>query len=147
MCKQHLDKFNDNFYCSFCDQEHQIPQDGFPKSIKIMKMIDFVIQLDPLRKKIVESFDSLRENILKYQEINPDSFIYNYFSEIRNQVDLHRDELKKEIDDKSDEIIQQLKEKEERCKLNAQKIEKVNLNELKNNDLEACKQFATLFLR
>ena len=53
---------------------------------------------------------------------------------------MHREELKKEIDDKSEEIIRKLKEKEEKCKLNAQKLEKINLNELKNDTLPYCKQ-------
>ena len=129
MCQRHL---NERFECPFCFKEHQLSLTN--------KEINETIKLDPMRKKIKDTFDNLNESIKKYQDIESDVYIYNYFYEIRNKVDLHREELKKEIDDKSEEIIQQLKVKEEKCKSNAQKIIKINLNELKNDTLQTFKQ-------
>ena len=61
--------------------------------------------LNPLRKKIKLSFEELSESIDDYEKIDPEGFVYDYFGEIRNKVDLHREELKKEVDQKSDEIL------------------------------------------
>ena len=48
--------------------------------------------------------------------------------------------MKKEIDHISDQIIQDLKEREKKCKSNLAKIEKINLDELKNVSLPSWKQ-------
>ena len=141
LCKQHLEKFKKNkFKCFFCSVTHHIPEDGFSLNKAMTKMIDSHFKLDPLRKKVTESFENLTDSIKKYEDIEPEVYIDGYFYEIRNKVDLHREELKKDIDDKSDEIIRILKEKEEKCKLNAKKIEKINLDELKQDTLPSFKQ-------
>ena len=135
LCRQHLDKFDEKFNCYFCDKEHQIPS----TNVSMTKMIDYCIQFDPLRKKIKDSFDNLNESIKEYEDIESDVYIHSYFFEIRNKVDLHREELKNEIDERSEAIIQQLKEKEEKCKLNAQKLQKLSLDEWKNKTLPILK--------
>ena len=140
MCQQHLENYEKKFKCPFCTDEHQTPNMGFFTNKSMIKMINSHIQLDPLRKKISESFDNLNESIKQYNETCSDNYIDSYFYEIRNKVDLHREVLKKEIDDRSDEIMQKLKEKEEKCKLNAQKIEKINMDEFKNDYLPSFKQ-------
>ena len=140
LCKEHFDKFNDKFICYFCKKEHQVPEDGFVINKTTNNIINNYINMNPLRKKIKESFEELSESIEEYEKIEPDGYVFDYFSDKRNKVDLHREELKKEIDQKSDEIIQQLKEKEEECKLNAQKLEKINLDELIKDTLPSLKQ-------
>ena len=140
LCQEHIEKFNDNFTCSQCNDEHQIPRNGYSINKKMIKIIDNYINFDQLRKETIKSFDCLNETINEYESINPDGFVYDYFSEIRNKVDLHREELKKEIDDKSDEIIKKLYEKEQECKLNIAKLVKLNLNDLKQNHLKKWKQ-------
>ena len=133
LCQQHLEKFDDKFQCPFCFEEHQKPS----ISKAITKMIDYNIQLDPMRKKVKESFENLDETIKNYEDIQSDNYIDSYFFEIRNKVDLHREELKKEIDDKSDEIIRTLKEKEEKCKASKLKLQKTNLDDLIRDTLPA----------
>ena len=140
ICEQHLKRYNEKFKCSFCFEEHQIPNTGFTKSKAMIKMIDSHFKLDRLRKKIIESFEILNESIKQCEDINSENYIYSYFFEIRNQVYLYREELKKEIDDKSNEIIEILKEKENKCKSNSQKLQKMNLDELKNNNLPSWKK-------
>ena len=118
MCKSHLDQYNYNFKCYFCNDEHEIPENGFSINKTIIKMIDSIIESNPIRKKINESFEKINESISEYENLHPDVYIYEYFEDIRLKVDLHREELKKEIDEKSDEIIKKLKDKEEKCKFN-----------------------------
>ncbi len=43
---------------------------------------------------------------------DPDSYVYDYFEEIKRQVDLRRENLKQEIDEYSDEIIQTINQKQ-----------------------------------
>ena len=137
LCQQHLDEFDEKFNCPFCFDVHQKPSTS---SLAMIKMIDSHFELDPLRKMAKESFNKLNTIIEEYKTIEPEVYVYDYFADIRNKVELHREEVKKEIDDKSDEIIQQLKEKEEECKLNAQKLEKINLDELIKDTLPSLKQ-------
>ena len=93
LCRQHLDNFDDKFECYFCGKEHQIPEDGFLINKTMNEMIDNHFDLDPLRKRVKESFENLNESFKDYQDINSDSYIHSYFFEIRNKVDLHREEL------------------------------------------------------
>ena len=75
-------------------------------------------------KKIKQMLDDLTETINNYEKFDSDVYIYDYFAELRNKVDLHREELVKEINERSDEIIKRLKEKQDKCKLNSNKIKK-----------------------
>jgi WD40 repeat protein len=134
LCKVHLEGFNEKFKCSFCDREHLIDdQDGFAINKKMIKIINNYINFDRLRKETIESLNNLNELINEYESINPDDFVYEYFRDLRNKVDLHREELKKEVDDKSDELIEQLNEKEQKCKSNFTKLKKIDLKKLKNH--------------
>lgn len=133
MCKSHLDQYNCNFKCYFCNDEHEIPENGFSINKTIIKMIDSIIESNPIRKKINESFEKINESISEYENLHPDVYIYEYFEDIRLKVDLHREELKKEIDEKSDEIIKKLKDKEEKCKSNSVNVEKIKLKNMNSS--------------
>jgi hypothetical protein len=133
LCQHHLEETDElKFSCMFCLEEHQVPKNGFKISDRLSFMINFQIELNPLKKQIKESFNKLKQSIQEYEDIHPDGFLYDYFAEIFNKVDLHREELLKEINERYEEIIKQLKDKQEKCKLNLKNVEKINLNELKN---------------
>ena len=133
LCQHHLDETNElNFSCMFCSEEHQVPKNGFKISEKLSFMIDFQIELNPLRKQIKESFKKLKQSIQDYESIQPDGFVYDHFADLFHKVDLHREELIKEINERYEEIIKKLKEKQEKCKLNTKNVEKIKLDELKN---------------
>ena len=93
LCQKHLEQFEQNFKCCFCTKQHQIPEDGFSISKTIDSMINSYFELNPLKKEIIESFLRLSESIKEYEDINPNVYIYDYFAQIRNVVDLHREEL------------------------------------------------------
>jgi hypothetical protein len=56
----------------------------------MINIINDYISFDQLRKETMKSFDNLNQSINEYENINPDGFIHDFFSEIRNKVDLHR---------------------------------------------------------
>ena len=59
---------------------------------------------------------------------------------IIEEFDLKKDEFIKRIHEKSNEIIQQLKEKQEKCNLNAFRVVKINLKQQKLEDLASFKR-------
>ena len=65
LCNEHLEKLNENttFICEFCKQEHQIPTNGMAINKTIHKIIESFIYLDPVRRKIKETFDNLYKSI------------------------------------------------------------------------------------
>jgi WD40 repeat protein len=136
LCKQHLENVNHKFNCFFCNDEHEkLTENGFLMSKTINSIIDEYFQVNPVMIEIKESFDKLNESIKEYEKIDPDVYIYDYFAEIRNKVDLHREELIKEINYISNEIIKQLKDKEEKCNSNKTKLEPVNFERIKKEEL------------
>ena len=102
LCREHLTELNDKFICYFCKEEHLIPANGFVINKTTNKIVNNYFQLNPLRTKIKELFEELNESIEDYQKLDPNVYVFDYFGEIRNKVDLHREELKKEIDQRSD---------------------------------------------
>ena len=140
LCQSHLNNYNLQFVCCFCQKEHFIPQYGFGVNKAIMKMIDSFNQSNPIRKIIKESYEHLNQSIKEYEDIDPDVYVYEYFGEIRNQVDLHREELISNINARYDEIINQLKEKEQKCQQYKPNFKKVDLIQLK-------KQFMPTWLK
>ena len=117
-----------NLNAFFCPKQHTVPEDGFCVNKTIEQMIENFYQSDPLRKNIEEAFHSLNESFKDYKYIDPDVYIYDYFAEIRNKVDLHKEELVKEINERSEKIIKELTEKEQKCKSDAAKITKIDLD-------------------
>ena len=136
VCREHLNKFEAKFKCTFCHKQHSIPEDGLFVNEEIEQKIDSFYQSDPLRKEAKESYNKLNEIINNYEKIDdPDGYISNYIGEIRERVFSHRDEMVEEIHNKSKEIIKQLEDKKETCKSNSTKLEKINLDQSKPDDL------------
>ena len=46
---------------------------------------------------------------------DPENYIFEYFEELKRQVDLRREKLKLEIDNSSDEIIQSIENTKDNC--------------------------------
>ena len=132
ICKHHLEQIEQSddtkYNCFFCLEQHEIPKNGFGVNIALMKMIQNFYELDPIRKIIIKSFNELNDSVNEYNSLDSDVYIYDYFAEIRNKVDLHREELIEEITERSEKIILQLNMKEQKCKSNAAKIAKIDKN-------------------
>ena len=135
LCLKHLESFNDQFKCFLCDEEHQMPKNGFKINKTINLLLENYFESNPLRNEIRESFNRLNQLICDYETLDPEGYIFDYIRELINRVDLHREELLKEINDKSDQIIKQLKDKEQICMANVSKLQKMNLDEFKTDNL------------
>jgi len=79
-------------------------------------MIKNYFELNPLRKKLRDSFDKLNDTIQEYDKINPVDYVNDFFAHLKYKVDLHRCDLIKEINERAEKILNELKEKEDKCK-------------------------------
>ena len=135
ICKEHVEGYKDKFVCLLCQQEHSVPSKGFQINRIIMDIINSGGHLNEIQKNLYDDFRDLESIVNNYDRLNSDVLIYDFFSNLRNKVDLHREQLIEKIHLKSDEIIRQLSEKENEYKLNAQKLQKISLDNLKNVDM------------
>ena len=137
ICKEHIDQHNDDqrFTCSLCNEEHLIPANGFKINKQIAQIIDNGYHLNEFQKTANDNLKKLESIVGKYDNINADEIIYDYFSQLRNKVDLKREKSMEEINNRSEEIIRDLYKLEKQIKSNASKLEKLNLEELKNQKI------------
>jgi WD40 repeat protein len=145
LCKHHLDNLDGKFVCQFCDEEHELTKSLFVVNKTIIKLIETCLESIPIRAKIGKMFKELVKLVEEYEKLDSDEFIYDYFAEIRNKIDLHREILmiqdnnnnvtQDEINKISEDLIDQLKEIEEKHRTNCSKIEKKHSNELYDDDL------------
>ena len=120
VCKGHLDellkissKEKSLFQCEICQEEHYIPKSGF----KVNKMVQNGLEMQLNTLKLTPIFDECKtvinkahERVAKIEtlEKNSEVFIYEYFGDIKRQVDIRREDLKMKIDKYSDEVIQSI---------------------------------------
>jgi hypothetical protein len=135
ICQEHVENESKKFDCEICKKEHFIPEEGFPINKFAYKLMESGFYLNKTQKKIKDSFEKLEQKIEEHENLNSENLIYDYYSNIRNQVDLHREQLIDEIIKRSEEIIKQLKVLEEKCKLNSAMLKKMDLDQFKNNDI------------
>ena len=124
--------------CVFCEQEHLKPEHGFPVDKKIQKLLE--LQLNELNFETM--FPKFKDCKLILNELNfklnqldklnhdPVSFIYEYFSKIRSQVDVRRDNLKTSIDTISNQMINNIDRIESEC------IQSINNLETLSHEIE-----------
>lgn len=102
----------------------------------IQKMLD--INIDRLDrgeayKNAKASFEVLNSKFETYELVNtvPAFFIDEYFSNVINEIDLRRDEIKLEIDNYYDKIINDLKQAQKSCVVMSESNRRVSNDELK----------------
>ena len=110
-------------YCSFCDIDHDIPTNGFPKNRFLEKLIEKNIDCIDLGDEYnatnqkIKRFSELFERFVKIKS-DPETAISNRISELKVEIDLRREELKIQIDEESLALIKKLDEYESECKAN-----------------------------
>jgi hypothetical protein len=139
ICKEHVENDSKTFNCDICKEEHLIPEKGFPINKFAHRQIEDDLYLNKIQMEIKHSYEKLEKKLKEHENLNSENLIYDYYSNIRNQVDLHREQLIEQINKNSEEIIKQLKEMEEKCKLNAANLVKMNLDKLINKDMNEYK--------
>ena len=137
ICKSHI-KFAANFQCSICEQEHKpIDENGFRINTKLSNIIDYDHHLDGTHKEAKVLYDKLNSKLNDFKQsdlADQDRFVYDYFADLRNQIDMHRDEMIEEIRKNSEKLLNQLSDLEKEVHENKNKVEKINYTDFINDD-------------
>lgn len=111
---------NRAFYCAVCDASHEIPDNGFARNKAIERII--LSNIDSLNfgkdyQLAVDSCKQLESHIksLEFLTKDPVYFIKNSICELKNQVELKREQLKLEVDKKAEELLSKLNTYENEC--------------------------------
>jgi hypothetical protein len=117
LCKDHLDKLLKNiskgkniFRCEICQEEHFIPKDGFKVDKRLQRGLEIqlnTLKLTPIFEECKAVIKKGHESVAEIETLkkNSEGYIYDYFEEIKRQVDIRREDLKMKIDKYSDEVI------------------------------------------
>jgi hypothetical protein len=127
ICKSHTDKMIKDstdkqkvFKCEMCNEEHCVPDGGFVVSKLAQKALELEfhnIKLSPIFDECKQLIKETKESAAKIEAMANDSesFIYEYFTDLKNKVDLRREELKLKIDENSDQLVQSIEESQSKC--------------------------------
>ena len=110
--------------CFHCSQKHAIPDEGFPSEKRLEKMLQlkvYNLNLGLDFKSIQQEIESISSYLdeLELLQSDPDFYTYNYFNELRQQIESRRENLKAEIDQVSNKAIKDLDFYEHECKKNS----------------------------
>ena len=121
MCNQHLrdgTAKDSSIRCLECDQEFDVPSNGFPPNKIISSVITKDLHLSDEEKTLkyamqtlIQQLESLQSD-LKQKLSDLERINFDHFSEVRRQIDVQREELKKKIDEIALKMINLVKEKE-----------------------------------
>ena len=127
VCKRHIDellesssKESNTFLCKLCDDEHCIPKKGFAINKSIQSALDIklnTLKLNPVYEECKSEINYAKNNIQKIENLekDPENYSFEYFEELKRQVDLRREKLKLKLDNCSEEIIQSIESTKENC--------------------------------
>ena len=98
VCKRHLDEIVQNstdrrkFRCVFCNKHHTIPEEGFG----INSRIQIASKFSKIYEKCKNEINDAKNNLTVIEKLDKDHKrnIYEYFEDIKRQVNLRRGELK-----------------------------------------------------
>jgi len=129
ICKKHLPEkvliegsYNSekSFKCGICMIEHAVPKEGIVINRHIQNALDIefsTLKLNPVyeecKKLIIEAQSSLAR--IEVLDKDPESFLYEYFEDIKRKVDLRREDLKLKINKWSDDIIYSIEKTKASC--------------------------------
>jgi hypothetical protein len=141
ICKHHV---NDEmvvsqetgvFKCKQCGKKHVVPEDGFKSDVVIKRVIDLNLHLSDKKhkdaKQVFEEIDQTLNSVEAKSITDPEVFLSSFFTNLKNEVNLHRTNMIKQIDDKLNEMMERLKEFETECKENQSNIPSFDLNNFK----------------
>ena len=129
ICKHHIDEYliNDNdrkkIECLVCKQFHQIHESDVlmpNKTIEILLKKNMEkIDLGKEYNSAIDKCNIFGDLLDKFNKIknDPEMRIYSVISELKNKVDLRREEMKQEIDKEALKMIEKLNEYQKECKM------------------------------
>ena len=119
ICAAHSEE--ERVHCKRCSIYHTRPENGFTRNLFAETLIER--QLNELdlgedHSRAVESFKQLEDLVSEARRIrqDPELEIHRVIGELKNRVDLRREELKQQIDNDALELIEELIEFENECK-------------------------------
>ena len=129
ICKKHLpdevmvEGYNNSeksFKCGICMIEHAVPKEGIVINRHIQNALDIefsTLKLIPVFEECKKVIIEAQSNLAKVEVLDkdPESFIYEYFEDLKRKVDMRREDLKLRIDYISDDIIQSIEETKASC--------------------------------
>ena len=154
ICKIHLEKLltheskeKKSFICVICQEEHVIPKNGFVVNDRLQELLDVELNKlapSPMFEECMKEIENAKENVVKIGllEKNAENYIYEYFEDIKRQVDIRREDLKLKIDNYSDEIIKSV----EMNQMNLIKLSK-EVNQITTNIEKSRKDLNELIAR
>lgn len=120
VCKEHT--VNSSSKCPKCQKSYQVPKKGYISN----KLAENLLENNNLEEleiglehtMVIDSWENLKELLSDYERIraDPGFEINRVLDELRNKIDLRREEAKKKIDDEALELIKQLDEYEKKRK-------------------------------
>ena len=122
ICKCHETE-NQNIECIKCNKSFEIPVDGFAPNRDLESLLERQInELD-----LGDEYNSAFHKFTQFEELlehfnrikkDPEMKIHTVINELKNNVDLRREELKGEIDKEAMKMIEEIDEFEKQCKSN-----------------------------
>lgn len=109
VCCSHLNIVlgSSSYFCDLCHQLHFISKLKLHTNQDVLNSLVKKLQSDPL-----SLIDEASETLQKMDTADPEYFVYEYFEDLKRQVDLRREKLKTEIDEHSDKLIQTIAERQ-----------------------------------
>ncbi len=117
ICKAHIDKLLTNasnekktLLCGICQDEHFIPKNGFVVNNRLQNLLElelFDLKASPVFSECKKEIEDAKDNLakIKFLQKNSENYLYDYFEDIKRQVDIRREDLKFKIDKYLDDII------------------------------------------
>jgi hypothetical protein len=140
ICKKHIDQLEGTSYdCQYCLDKHQVPENGFPINYIASQSLNLNKHLNGEFKETKQVFDRIVLMIEKHKHnclVDADTFIYDKFSKLRNQIDLHREQMIEAIIERSDEMLSALNQLEQECKNNRSTVSDLQMIKLDENLLK-----------
>lgn len=163
ICKIHetlrINLHQTNIKCPECHVEHELPKKGFPINSLAEKLLEKKfneIDLGPEYKVAVDSFEELKRIVEKLKRVqdDPELEIDRVIDDLKNKIDLRREEEKKRIDEEALDLINEL-DKYQKTSKAAVKRDKVTVSNecldlmqsLEKNDLVKWEDELSLFDR
>ena len=145
-CKAHLDelltkisKEKNTFICGICQEMHHIPKNGFMIHKRLQNLIKLELnsmKLSPVFEECKKEIEDARNNMVKVEllEKNAENYIYEYFEDIKRQVDIRREDLKFKIDNYSDELIKSVETNQMNLIKLSKEVNQITINIEKSKD-------------
>ena len=140
ICRQHVTEaveksMTRQIECAICSEFFDIHENGFPRNRSLESLLEKNIEKLDLGEEYNSAVDkcNLFSDLLDdFNRIrnDPGMRIHSVISDLKNKIDLRREELKNEIDQEALKMIEKLDEYEKECK---DSIELDDINKMEEN--------------